>query len=532
MNLKTMQVLLGLVCLGLLRPGPPGFCADPAAARTYARLGMNLSAPADWNTELPFVDVFRLSRPWVSRCREPSRNPLPAPTLDPNGWVRQLAPGCWAETRLCSIAGGHYPAGLYTVLYQGRGRLDFENIAAVVSRTPGRIVIRIDPVRSEGGFALKILQTQAQDPVRDIRVVMPGFGDTYSGNPWHPLFLQRWHGVACFRFMDWMKTNGATAGRWPERPTPAVATFAAQGVPLELMIDLCNRQQADAWFCMPHQADDDYVRRFAQTVRRLLNPGLKVYVEYSNEVWNPAFPQHKYARAKALELGLGPPQRPWEGAGMYYARRAVEIFRIWEAVFEQARPRLVRVIAWQAGSTWWLDNIIFKDARVRGHVDALAVAPYLSMIVSAQGKGLLAATVASWNPDQVLDYLETRALPQAIEAMRASQQAAQRLGLSLLAYEGGQHMAAINGAENNTALMSLFQAANAHPRLAAIYEKYYANWTRIGGGLFCYFSSIAKWNKWGSWGIMQHYDDDPARAPKMAATLQWGRRPGPQASGF
>ena len=47
------------------------------------RLGMNLSGPADWNTELPFVDVFRLSRRWVSQKegtygvlrRQPARLP-------------------------------------------------------------------------------------------------------------------------------------------------------------------------------------------------------------------------------------------------------------------------------------------------------------------------------------------------------------------------------------------------------------------------------------------------------------------------
>jgi hypothetical protein len=30
-------------------------------------LGINLAGPADWNTELPFTDVFRLSRAWISQ---------------------------------------------------------------------------------------------------------------------------------------------------------------------------------------------------------------------------------------------------------------------------------------------------------------------------------------------------------------------------------------------------------------------------------------------------------------------------------
>ena len=40
--------------------------------------------------------------------------------------VKKLEPACYAETMLCTIQGGHYPAGVYTVLY--------EDIAAVVPR--------------------------------------------------------------------------------------------------------------------------------------------------------------------------------------------------------------------------------------------------------------------------------------------------------------------------------------------------------------------------------------------------------------
>ena len=96
-----------------------------------------------------------------------------------------------------------------------------------------------------------------------------------------------------------MHTNGSEIRTWDDRPKPDDATFSKKGVALEVMIDLCNRQQADAWFCMPHLADDDYVRNFARTVKEQLDPSRKVYVEYSNEVWNSQFPQTR------LQLGEG-----------------------------------------------------------------------------------------------------------------------------------------------------------------------------------------------------------------------------------
>ena len=513
-----IDVTIGLALLALVLVALPASAEEPAP-----RLGMNLHGPADWNTELPFVDVFRFSRPWISQRKGAAWGKGPELTLDGNGWVKRLSPDCWAETPLCTIDGGHYPAGEYTVLYEGQGRLEFWGAASVVSSKPGRIVVDVDPVK--GAFWLRVMATDPNDYVRNIRVIMPGFEETYRANPFHPTFLKRWQGVACFRFMDWMHTNGSKIERWSDRPTVDSATFSVKGVPLDWMIDLCNRQKADAWFCMPHLADDDYVRHFAQTVRRRLDPNLKVYIEYSNEVWNTMFAQTKYSVERAKQLGLGPAERPWEGGGMYYSQRSVEIFKIWEEVFG-GRERLVRVLAWQSGNTWWMERIVLPHGDAYRHADALAIAPYIGMNIPREGKDLTAETVAGWTVDQTLDYLEQESLPKSIRAIRATKETADKYGLKLLAYEGGQHMVGVAGGENNLALTRLFQACNAHPRLGKIYDRYYAAWTTVGGDLFCYFSSVGRWSKWGSWGIMQHYDDDPTKSPKFMATMRWAKELG------
>jgi hypothetical protein len=244
--------MVGLVCLATQIADAKD--ALPEQPRPQPRLGMNLSGPADWNTELPFVDVFRFSRPWVSQRPGESWGKGPALALDEHGWVKKLDPGCWAETPLCTIEGGHYPSGEYTVLYEGQGKLDVWGAATVVSRDSGRMTIRVDAAK--GGFFLKLLTTDPQNYVRKIRVLMPGFEQTYREQPFHPVFFKRWQGVACLRFMDWMETNGSKIRHWSERPTPEAATFSGRGVALEVMIELCNRLSADPWFCLPHLADD------------------------------------------------------------------------------------------------------------------------------------------------------------------------------------------------------------------------------------------------------------------------------------
>ncbi len=500
--------------------------STPAADKSPAPapgLGINISGPVDWNTELPFVDVFRLSRLWISQGKGAPWGEGPELALDEHGWVQRLAPGCFAETPLCTIKSGRFPSGRYTVLYDGEGQVEFNLIKRVVSREPGRIVIDVDS--SEGGFWVQIRETNPKDYVRNIRVIMPGFEESYQDNPFHPRFLERWRGVRCVRFMDWMNTNGCKIRTWDDRPKPDDANFSTEGVALEVMIDLCNRLGADAWFCIPYLADDDYVRRFAQMTKEQLDPKLKVHIEYSNEVWNTMFPQTRYAWEKGRELGLGPEDGPWEGGFRYYAKRSVEIFDIWEQVFG-GRQRLVRVLAGQAANPWWMEHIMLPFQDAYRHADALAIAPYVGMNVAGEGEGLPVDQVAHWSVDKVLDHLEKEALPEAIGYMRDSKIVADKFGLKLMAYEGGQHMVGVAGGEGNEAVTRLLHAANAHPRMAQIYEKYYEGWTKAGGDLFCYYSSVAEWSNWGSWGIMQYYDDDPAKSPKLMSTMRWARQCG------
>ncbi len=493
--------------------------ASGTGGAAKAALGINLHGPADWNTELPFVDVFRMSRPWISQRAGAAWGKGPALALDSHGWVTRLAKGCWAETLLCTIDGGHYPAGRYTVLYEGSGTIDFGRAVKLAAAAPGRIAIDVDPAK--GAIFLRIKATDREDYIRNIRVIMPGFEGTYRQNPWHPAFLARWRGVACVRFMDWMKTNNSRVATWPQRPKTDDATCSRRGVPLELMIDLCNRLGADAWFCMPHLAGDEYVRNFAKQVKSGLDPGLKVYIEYSNEVWNGMFAQSRWAGVQGVRLGLAPKGKPREAAWHYTAVRSVQIFKIWEQVFG-GTARLVRVLPTQAASTHVSTQVLtYRDAYK--HADALGVAPYVGFGVRATGEGLTAAKVRDWTVEQVLDHLETAALPTAIRRMGEQKALAEKHGLKLIAYEAGQHAVGIRGGENDTKLTALLHAANAHPRMAEIYRRYLKGWADSGGGLLCHFSSVGKWSKWGSWGAMQYYDDDPAKSPKYRAIMRWAR---------
>ena len=247
--------------------------ADLAPPKGDPRLGINLAGPCDWNTELPFVDVFRMSRRWISQREGAAWGKGPKLTLDEHGWVKSLEPGCYAETLMCTIEGGHYPHVANTRSFtMGRGGWN--------SRGPPEwSLLRREEccwtsIRARARCSLRLMETDPSDPVRNIRVIMPGFEEKYERDPWRPGFLERWRGVAAVRFMDFMHTNNSKVMTWAQRPKMNDATWSG-GVPLEMMCDLANRLQADPWFCMPHMADDDYVRRFATMTKELLDPGRK-----------------------------------------------------------------------------------------------------------------------------------------------------------------------------------------------------------------------------------------------------------------
>jgi len=159
--------------------------------------------------------------------------------------------------------------------------------------------------------------------------------------------------------------------------------------------------------------------------------------------------------------------------------------------------------------------VTFNDAYKRA--DALGIAPYFGHRL---GRAKTANDVAKWPVDKVLDACsEAIARNRGTVARQAA--IAKARGLDLIAYEGGQHLVGHGGAENNKALEKLFHAANRHPRMRELYLKYLAGWKADGGRLMAVFSSMGRYSKWGSWGVIEHFDQDPKTAPKYRAVMEF-----------
>ncbi|MDP8567758.1 hypothetical protein [Methylophilus aquaticus] len=482
-----------------------------------ASMGINLAAISYWGSELPFTDIFKSAGEWVSNAKAMQWGSGPKLDIDEHGWVKRLDAAGFA-TKMVALA-GLYPTGIYTILFDGEGEVQLAfNVGKVIKALPGKLVVKVNSASMP--LAVNLNKTNPKNYVRNIRVYLPEYqsseGVTYTNE-----FIDRWAGMACIRFMDFIATNNSKIQHWSDRPMLEDASYSLKGVPLELMVDLANKLDADAWFCIPHLADDDYVEKYITYIDQHLKPGLRAWIEYSNEVWNSVFNQSKYCVDIGVKTALA--QSPRDAGLLAYARRCRDIFKIVAKVSDN-KKRYVCVVASQAANPYVSEKILSFEDLVE-YADALAIAPYFSFNV-APNDVLNDKEVMNWSLDKLFEYLETVKLPEAKKWIEDSKKVSERYGLSLVAYEAGQHLTAYRGAENNTQLVDLFSKANAHPRMGKLYSRYLKDWEQSGGGLLCAFSSMSVWSKWGSWGLLERPTDNPEQSAKFKSVVEWAQSHG------
>ena len=153
------------------------------------------------------------------------------------------------------------------------------------------------------------------------------------------------------RFMDLLSTNNNPVKDWNQTTRPDQDTQAKpSGISIELLAKIVQRTGRNAWINIPHQATDNYVTKLAQYLKANISSQRKIYVEYSNEVWNTFFAQGKYAVDQASALGLANYHK-------FYAQRSLKIFNIFSSVFGSGSSRLQFVVSFQAVNKWVADQI-------------------------------------------------------------------------------------------------------------------------------------------------------------------------------
>jgi len=492
------------------KPKPNPTRSPTPTPRSKGFLGINPAPVNYYDREWVFVDAMKQARQWLP-TRSGSSSPWDSGEslkLDAKGWPI-LRAGQAAHTLIYTDVQGAYPAGRYICTFDGEGKVEFDFDARVVNRTRGRVVVDVTP--TSRGIYLRIDQSNPNNHVRNVQLWLPGFEG--SSSQFHPLYISRLKPFSVIRFMDWGRTNGSNVVSWSDRADPNYYTQGTRdGVAIEYMIDLCNELGADPWFCMPHKANARYVQQFASLVKRRLKPGLNVYVEWSNEVWNSQFAQHNWIKARSDGRSLS-------GAfNAAWAEEADNDFEIWLDVFGRQSGRIIRVAAGQKDNPWVTEQLVNE---LNGEFDAISCSTYFTLSSSETRK-----LTSSVTPNQILD----KALADMSRGVRddyrkhgeLTQRWSRKLGrdISLVSYEGGQHYTA-NG--QNPPYAAAFLKMQNHPKMYDAYISNMREWDNAGGSLFTAFSFVEKPDKWGAWGQLDFMDQAISKAPKYKALLDYQR---------
>ena len=539
--------------------------ATPRAAPDGA-IAVGLAPVTDWAAQQPFLDIMKTARPWLGHLpgqfggieyAELVKNRH----IDANGWVRDLprtvsSVGTLILTDLPAAAAPSVE-GRYVLRFEGAGVVEPAGRATNIRY--GRGEVRFDYTPGPGSVEIRIQRTNTRNPVRNISVVREDRLQMWQrGEVFNPDWIARLAPFDTLRMMDWMETNNSDQGRWDWRPKQSHASWAHDGVPLDVMLALANSTGKNIWLNIPHLADDDYVARFAAAVREGLDPKLTAYVEYSNEVWNFQFEQTRWAEAQAQER--------WgqkDVGSQFYAMRAAEVARIWSAEFANTKGRLVNVISSQTGWLGLEENILNAPLVVAEGspkpaeaFDAYAVTGYFGGILglearSAQVNGWLDESLARANDTATAQGLTGTARQQVIDALQydyASTLAGQELmdgsvsgenvdtvsdlrdrvwpyhakvaqdaELELIMYEGGTHLVGIGPQVDDARLTAFFQHFNYTPQMGALYAALLEGWAQAGGKLFNAYADVYVPTKWGSWGALRYLNDSNPRWDALVA---------------
>lgn len=477
--------------------------ADRPHTNDTSPLGTNLAPLGAGSADWVFVDAFKHATPWISVSTRTGKKDTRKLDLDTDGWVTQLLPDQSAVTRVPTMGGG-----AMVVLYEGRGKLTFGG-ATIESDQPGRFVVQ---TKRDSQLELTIASSNPADPVRQIRVVPTAFEATHETQVFHPMFLRRLGRFRVLRMAGWSRADESALVRWSDRPLRSYATQAgSQGVAYEYMIMLANELRADLWITVPHLANEEFVRSLAELLRDNLEPELKVYLEYSSELFGA--PEHSAAAAYAFKQGKALDSDPGVARAMYTARRSLEIWRIMESALD--RSRTVRVLSGRLGAAQELEALLSFE-KAYEQADVLAVTPRLGVEL---GRLEFADAVESNDLDWLLSQLDNESLPDVLGQVRRASEVAKKYGVSLVAASGGQHLVADIELRSRATLNERFDAANRSPRMSALYGALLDGWKKNGGELFVHEALTTPFDKYGRAGALEVQDQSEERAPKFQALL-------------
>ncbi|WP_435008125.1 hypothetical protein P12x_005399 [Tundrisphaera lichenicola] len=488
-----------------------GLIANPCLGQAHLGRapGINLGAGvlAYDNSTLIFADLIRGAGTFNG-----FRGVEPVPAYDAKGWPTRVDAST-GPTSLVVALYADLPVGWYTLTAKGVGRVRlsggfdgqfWREVTFNGDGLPRRVYLPTGGVPRFWQIEFMMVESRASNPIRDVSFVLPG----HVGRTFYQRYLDDLKPFSTLRIMDWQATNGSKQVNWSDRTASQKFSYRGRGrIEEETACELANLLGKDLWICIPALASDDYVRRLARLVDQHLDPRLRLYVEFSNEVWNTGMPQ--WSQLMALRdqnnQGLG----AWE----WIARRDGRLVNLFKSRVSPSRA-CIRVLARQAGYQATL-TVALKQYQADGYrFDAISCAGYFVSKTNLN----TATTQYKTNPSAAVTSVINGlygSIPEIAAQVAWYKAKADWYGVPLVLYEGGQH---VNYWQNDNATPLLI-AVNRDPRMGLAYSHFINALPSSIGGV-CWYADSGTYSKWGCWGLKERTGQSSATAHKYRAVTQ------------
>ncbi len=334
-------------------------------------------------------------------------------------------------------------------------------------------------------------------------------------DPWNPAFIADLEeaNYAVYRFMDFGGTNHSKIRDWSERTqmdskdNQSGGDVEGRGIAYEWMFDLCNRMQKACWITVPHLAIETYEKdptnnhftELAKLAKENLDPGLTLYIEYSNETWNYGFEQAHYCKKRGEELKFD--EDPYAAAFKFHVFASSRMNDAFVKVFGNQSARVKWVVAGQLSQAYGTEKQVdaLRDPKI--NLGARMPAYYsISNYVGSDNKidGASSTMPADFRAG-IKDTLKWT--DDAIAQIKGT-------GMQLVSYEGGQH---------------LLKNADTFSRNPVTYDLY-KEWLDAMTSKFIltmHYANSGSYADNGAWGAKEKTGQAISESPKARALRDW-----------
>jgi hypothetical protein len=391
------------------------------------------------------------------------------------------------------------------------------------------------------------------DGLSDIHMWRPGY-PTDGSEMFTREFLTAMGKFHVVRTMDFINANRNGTENWSERTRINFPGYTGdKGQSWELTVMLANATNRDLWINVPVKANDDYIQKLAKLIKYgsdgvepysspqanpkypPLKPGLKVYVEYGNEIWNPGpgFYGFHWAQALANQYRLDTSHPiAYDGAvtdqyialRRWVAYRSAFISQSFRQVFGDAammtRVRPIFAAQVNDGQAFMSGGLAWAEGY-HGDVTRLWY--------GGGGAAYYDSTTPPNDTSEPTMQAYFAGLPSAQFAINTATDAiwTKGYGLKTIAYEGGPGPGgSANGTISGTSADSY--TYNNDPRMKDRMLVAHDTWLRNGGDMLVYYvySASAPW-AFSNGLLMSTVSDTTSTKLQAIDAIRTGARPAP-----